>query len=86
MEGKYKVKVHLGQTAPLMMTNLGNPMPTHIWSHNGNILRPSINMGMLSILYVVNVKFSDFGTYTLNMTNDFGTYVATYELIPYGKK
>ena len=87
MEDKYNVTGALGQTATLVMANFGDPKPKYTWTYSDSAvpLSKHTDLGFLSILYITNLQLSDFGKYTLNMSNDFGSYVANYELIPFGK-
>ena len=68
------------------MTNVGYPYPNYSWTHNGAELPDTMHTdyGFKSIANISSVAVDAFGNYTLTMTNNQGTYEATFELTLFG--
>ena len=86
----YTVTSRPGDQARLTMYNEGYPFPNYTWTHNGAILPKSMHTDYISyewqfsILNISSVNYTDFGNYSVTMTNDIGSYVAHYQLLPIG--
>ena len=76
-----------GHVANFTMISKGYPYPNYTWTHNGEELprQMQFNDGSYSYVNFTSVEIADFGNYTLTMTNFLGTYVASYQLVPYGE-
>ena len=69
------------------MISKGYPYPNYTWTHDGVEIPRQMQFddGSYSFVNFTSVEIADFGNYTLTMTNFLGTYVASYQLVPYGE-
>lgn len=83
---QYQVKSRPGMPTYLIMNNYGNPHPSYTWTHNGKIIPRNMHIdgNWFSMVNISNVRVEDFGKYTLRMSNRIGSYVADYEIQPFG--
>ena len=86
----YNVTSRSGDLAQLTMYNEGYPFPNYTWTYNGTVLPKFMHTDVgsmkqsYSILNISNVSYTDFGNYSVTMTNNIGSYVADYQLLPTG--
>ncbi|XP_053408187.1 contactin-5-like [Mercenaria mercenaria] len=76
-------KPRLGDSVALKMTAIGYPPPNFQWWHNG-VQRDSADTNLSSVLTINPVAVLDFGTYTLNVSNEGGYFVKVFEILAYG--
>lgn len=76
------VSVGHGFTAELPCVGSGYPLPSYRWSFGGqNLIIDNINYGQNGgNLFIKNAKIMNSGPYTCNVSNEYGSAIATTQL------
>ena len=79
------VQPRLGSKTELKMNNYGFPYPSYSWWFNGKPIPGSEDRNLSSILMVGVNSPTDFGTYTVEMMNEYGNSSYQYDIQAYGR-